>query len=174
MKHRSSFEFKAGSNWYKSVNLTEKSRFCFSWQVNSQVSECCSKKEGYRRSYEFFREIPEFFDRESKLKLVHCLNLKQLVFCNAMLYGLLNKDLHCFQMILIAGVKTLWIYLGMYITNRITPTAVNLHFLLVKAGIEYKVWMLAHKSLLLGEPQYLRIFCSRFRFKAFEVQHPLD
>ena len=39
-------------------------------------------------------KISKFIDRESNLKLVHGLNLMQMDFCNALLYGLPNTDLH--------------------------------------------------------------------------------
>ena len=100
-------------------------------------------------------KISKFIDRESKLKLVHSLILTQIDFCNALLYGLPNTDLHGLQMILNAAVRII-MNMPRYSTDRITPRAIELHFLPVKARIEYKICLLAHKSLLSGEPRYLK------------------
>ena len=45
-------------------------------------------------------------DRESKLKLVHCLFLTQKDFCITLLYGLPNTDLLGLQMILNAAARS--------------------------------------------------------------------
>ena len=51
-------------------------------------------------------KISKFIHRESKLKqLVHGFILTQIDFCNALLYGLANTDLHGLQMILNAAVR---------------------------------------------------------------------
>ena len=80
-------------------------------------------------------KISKFIDRVSKLKLVHGLILSQIDFCNALLYGLPNTDLHGLQMILNAAVRIIMNMLR-YNTDRITPKAIEIHFLPVKARIE--------------------------------------
>ena len=94
-------------------------------------------------------------DIKSKLKLVHGLILTQIDFCNASLYGLPKTDLHGLQVILNAAVRII-VNMLRYSTDRITPGAIELHFLPVKARIEFKICLLAHKSLLSGEPQYIK------------------
>ena len=79
-------------------------------------------------------KISKFIDRESKLKLVHGFILTQIDFCNALLYGQPNTDLHGLQMILSGAVRII-VNMPRYSTNRITPRAIELHFLPVKARI---------------------------------------
>ena len=43
-----------------------------------------------------------------------------------------------------------------YTTNRITHKAIELHFSLVRAVIEVKICLLAHKSLQSSEPRYIK------------------
>ena len=43
-----------------------------------------------------------------------------------------------------------------YSTERITPRAIELHFLPVKARFEFKICLLAHKSLLSSKPRYFK------------------
>ena len=100
-------------------------------------------------------KISKFIDRESKLKVVHGLILTQIDFCYALLYGLPKTDLHGIQMILNAAVRII-MKMPRYSTDRITPRTIELHFLPVKAGIEYRICLLAHKPLLSDEPRYLK------------------
>ena len=50
-------------------------------------------------------KVSKFMDRESMLKLVHCLVLKQKDFSNAFSYGLQNTDLQGLRMMLNAVVR---------------------------------------------------------------------
>ena len=95
------------------------------------------------------QKILKFIDREFKLKLVHGLILTQIDFCKALLYGLPNTDFHGFQMILNAAVRII-VHMPRYSTDTITQRAIELHFLPVKVRIDFKICLLAHKSLLLG------------------------
>ena len=58
-------------------------------------------------------------------------------------------------MILNAAVRII-LNLPRYNTDRVTPEAIELHFLPVKAGIKYKICLLGHKFLLSGEPRYIK------------------
>ena len=62
-------------------------------------------------------------------------------------YGLPNADCHGPQLILNAAVR-ITVNMSMYSTERITPRAIELNFLPVKARKEFKICLLAHKSLL--------------------------
>ena len=74
-------------------------------------------------------KILKFVDRKSKLKLVHGLFLTQIIFCNTLLYGLTNTDLHGLQMILNADLRII-MNMHRHSTDRITPRALDLHFFL--------------------------------------------
>ena len=99
-------------------------------------------------------KISSFIDDKSKFKLVHCLVLTQLDFCNSLLYGLPNDELHSLQMISNAAVRLI-VNMPRFSIERITPKAIQLHFLPIKARIEFKICLLVHKALLSGEPKYL-------------------
>ena len=86
---------------------------------------------------------------------MHGLIVTQIELCIALLYGLPNTDLHGLQTILNAAVRII-VNKPRYSTDRITPRGTELHFLVVKARIEYKICLLAHISLLSGEPRYTR------------------
>ena len=79
-------------------------------------------------------KISSFIDNESKFKLVHCLVLSHLDFCNSILYELPNYQLHSLQMILNAAVRII-VNMPRFTTQRVTPKAIELHFLPVKARI---------------------------------------
>ena len=118
------------------------------------MSSWCSKKESLGGLINIAK-ILKFIDRESKLKLVNSLFLTQIDFCNALLYGLLNTNLHGLQLILSDAVRTI-MNMPRYSTDRITTRAIELHFLPVEAIIELKICLLTHKSLLSDEPLYIK------------------
>ena len=86
---------------------------------------------------------------------MHCSILTQIVSCIALLYELPNTDLHYRQLILNAALRII-VNMSKNSTERITLWAICLHFLPVKARIEYKICSFAHKSLLSGEPWYIK------------------
>ena len=79
-------------------------------------------------------KISKFNDRESKLKLIHGLILTQIDFCNALLYGLTNKVLHCIQMILSVAARII-VKIPRYSLDIFTPRENELHLLPIKARI---------------------------------------
>ena len=76
----------------------------------------------------------KFIDRKSKPKLVHGLIMTHIDFCIALSYGIPNTDLHGLQMILNAAVRII-VNIPKYSTDRITPRAIEIHFLPVKIRI---------------------------------------
>ena len=98
-------------------------------------------------------KISKFVDRESKLKLVHGLILTQIDFCNALMYGLPNTDLHGLKMIPNAAVRII-VNMPRYRLDKITSRANELQFLPVEARIAYKICLLARKSLLSDQPRH--------------------
>ena len=79
-----------------------------------------------------------FIDRESKIKLVHGLTLKQIDFCKTLLYGLSNIDLHCRQIIMNDAAKII-VNMCTYSTDRIIPRTIELHLLPTEARIEFMI-----------------------------------
>ena len=93
-------------------------------------------------NYKRCQKISKPIDREFKLKLAHCLVLKQKDFCNAWLYVLPNTYLHGLQMILNAVVKMI-LNIPRCSTDWTTLKAIELHFLPVKSRVEFKACLLA-------------------------------
>ena len=138
------------------MNLSTKLRnlgVVFDESFNSQVSICCNKKRLLEVLWilQKHRNLPT----ESKLKLVHGLYLTHIVFCNALLYWLPNTDLHGLHMTLNAAVRII-VNMSRYSRDRFTPRAIELHFMPVNSRIEYNVCLLGNKSLLSGEPRYIK------------------
>ena len=99
-------------------------------------------------------KISTFTNRIHRTQLVHSLVLSQLDYCNSLYYGIPNQDLNTMQMIINSAAR---IIVGMprYSRERITPVCIDLHFLPIKARVEYKICLLAFKALFLDEPKYL-------------------
>ena len=74
----------------------------------------------------------KFIDRKSMLKFVYGLFLTQIDFCNALLDGLPNTDLHSLQMILNVAVRII-VNMPKSSIDRITPRAFEIHLFAVKA-----------------------------------------
>ena len=86
---------------------------------------------------------------------MQCLTLTQLDFYNAMLYGLPNKDLHGFQMILKAARGNIANMLR-YRTDTVTPKAVAFLFLPIKLIVKFRIFLLDIETLLFGEWKYIK------------------
>ena len=90
-------------------------------------------------------EKSKFIDKEYMLKLVHGLILTQIHFCNALLLGLPNTNLHGLQIILNTAVRII-VNMPRYSTDKITPSTIELYFSPMKARIKFKICLLAIKS----------------------------
>ena len=97
--------------------------------------------------------IRKYLSEDSTKILVINHVISRLDYCNSLYNGLPNVLLKKLQNIqnraarLIKGLKT---------CDRITPALIDLHWLPVKARIEFKICLLTYKTLKYGEPKYLR------------------
>ena len=98
--------------------------------------------------------ISKYINEASRMKLVHCLVFSVLDFCNSLYYGLPNRDLHPFQMLINSAAR---VVTGMpqFSRDRITPVCIRLHFLPFQARIIYKICLLTYKAVNCGQPRYL-------------------
>ena len=96
--------------------------------------------------------IRKYLNEDACKTLIHSYVISRLDYCNSLYYGLPNVQLKKLKNIqnkaarLIKGTKR---------RERITPTLINLHWLPIKARIEYKICLLAYNALRLGKPRYL-------------------
>ena len=98
--------------------------------------------------------ISSLIDKKHRIQLVHSLVFSQIDFCNSLYYGLPNADLHPLQMILNSAARLI-VNLPRFSRERITPICIDLHFLPIRARIEFKICLLTFKTLKFGQPSYL-------------------
>ena len=99
-------------------------------------------------------KISTYINKNIRMKLVHGLGLSQLDFCISLLYKLPNYYLHPLQMIINSAAR-LVVNLPRFSRERITPICMELHFLPLKARMEYKICLLAYKAIKFQQPRYL-------------------
>ena len=119
--------------------------------MRDQVSNV--KKKVYGNLINLSR-ISGFLDRDTRLKLVHGLVLSSLDFCNSIYYGLPNSVLHGLQIALNAAAR-LVMDMPRYSRDSVTAICIDLHFLPIRARIEYKICLLTYKAVKFGQPKYL-------------------
>ena len=122
------------------------SNFKFSSHI-SQVSRSCFY---HMRD---IRRIRRCLSLKNAKTLAHALVTSRLDYCNSLLFGLAVKDINRLQRVQNC--------LARVVTNSIprarsSPLLYKLHWLPVKFRIQFKLNLLTHKTLLTGQPSYLR------------------
>ena len=138
------------------VAITEKEKnlgFVFD-QTLSLVDQINKVKQKSISGLINISHISSFIDKNHRIQLVHSLVLSHIDFCNSLYYGLPNATLHPLQMILNSAAR-LVVNLPRFSHARITPICIKLHFLPVKARIEFKICLLVFKALKYGQPSYV-------------------
>ena len=98
------------------------------------------------------RSIRGYLNEHSTNVLVCSLFNSRLDYCNSLLYGLPQLELHRLQ-ILQNRAARLVVQSGLY--EHITPVLIDLHWLPVEARILYKYILITYKCIAGGAPQYL-------------------
>ena len=105
-------------------------------------------------------QIRKFLSRETAEKLVHAFVSSRLDSCNGVLYGLSESELRKLQRVqnsagrMVALVKK---------RHHITPVLQELHWLLVRKRIIYKILLLTYKALHGLAPGYIRELLQDFQ-----------
>ena len=121
-------------------------------QIKSTVRIC----NYHIRNIAFIRK---YLDRNALQTLVSNHILSRLDYCNTLYYALSKSLLKKLQRVqnsaarLITRTKQ---------RERITPALIELHWLPIKARIEYKIILLTYKALTYNEPKYLRKMLNRY------------
>ena len=113
------------------------------------------------------RRIAKFINEKARIKLVHCMVFSQLDYCNALYYGLPNRDIKPLQIILNNSSRMIK-GMARYSRERITPVNISLHFLPIKARIIYKLCLLVYKGIHHENPAYISEL-----LKSYEPQRSL-
>ena len=97
--------------------------------------------------------IRKYLNEDSAKILVMNHVISRLDYCNSIYNNLPNALLKKLQNV---QNKAARLIKGIKIRDRITPVLIDLHWLPIKARIEYKICLLTYKALRNGEPKYLR------------------
>ena len=106
------------------------------------------------------KRIRKYLSRESTEMLVHAFITSRVDYCNSLLYGLPNYQLNKLQRVLNASARL--------VCNaprfcHISPLLRGLHWLPVKARIEFKILLITFKAIHGLAPKYL---CDLLTFKS--------
>ena len=88
-----------------------------------------------------------------KIQLVHAMVLSKLDFCNSVLYGISEKDLHRLQKIQNSAVRFIFTKSK---RSHVSPLLKMVHFLPIRFRILYKINMLIYKCINNIAPAYLQ------------------
>ena len=129
----------------RNLGVSMNSRLDFREHVN-QIAKSCYFH--IRNLY----SVKCFITKDCLLKLVHSLIFSRVDYCNALLIGLPNSVLKIVQSVV---NRTARLIFGVPPRTPTTPYLIELHWLPVKARIEFKLCLVTFKVLKFGEPKYL-------------------
>ena len=118
-------------------------------RMKSHISRICSVAS---LALSRIGALHNYLDKSSVERLVHAFISSRIDYCNSLLFGLPSKELNRLQSIqnaaarLISGVKK---------RDHITPILKKLHWLPVKARIDYKILLITFKIICGCCPTYL-------------------
>ena len=128
------------------------SDLCFESHIKNVI------KIGYYHLRNIVKVLP-FLSRADANKLVHAFIFSRLDYCNALLTGLPIRSTRPLQLLQNAAARALTR------TRRrahITPVLISLHWLPVRARIDFKVLLLVHKALHDKAPKYIIDMVKRY------------
>ena len=98
------------------------------------------------------RQIRKFLSVETTKTLIHAFVTSHLDYCNSLLYGITEQQTARLQRILNAAARVVCLIPKF---DHITPIIRRLHWLPVKARVEFKILLLTYKALHGLAPAYL-------------------
>ena len=117
--------------------------------MKSHISSVC-KVASYALSR--IGALYNYLDKFSIERLVHAFISCRLDYCNVLLYGIPVRELNRLQRIQNMAARLIF---GPKRREHITPILKNLHWLPVKARIEYKILLFTFKTINGCSPKYL-------------------
>ena len=116
--------------------------------------------------------IKKYLDETTMKMLVQNHVITKLDYCNSLYYGMPNYLLKELQLIMNRAARLIK---GVPPRERITPALIELHWLPIKARIEYKIDVMTHQALQSGKPEYLRKMLENFHHdNIMELRHDTD
>ena len=117
-----------------------------------------TKTAGYHlRNIAFLKK---YLDNKTITMLIHNYVISRLDYCNVLYYGLPNYNLKKLQNVFNRAARLIK---GLSPRERITPVLIELHWLPIKARINFKMCVLIYQALRSGKPMYIRNMLKSFR-----------
>lgn len=129
----------------RDLGLIIDSKLSFSDHFNSVIKTC---------NYHLRRlsSIVKYLDKESATTLMHAFITSRVDYCNALFVNLPKKDLMRLQLILNRAARLIF---NLPPFESISSYLYELHWLPVKARIEFKLCLLVYKALKFKQPSYI-------------------
>ena len=130
----------------KNLGIVLDSSLCFRSHIESIVKTC---NFHIRNLY----MIKDFVNKKNLVSLVHSLIVSKVDYCNSLLIGLPNITLKKVQSVLNKAARLIF-----SLPPRVPTTSslIELHWLPLKARIEYKICLITFKALKFNQPSYIR------------------
>lgn len=103
--------------------------------------------------------VKKYIDESQMLTLIHNHIISRLDYCNSLYYGLPNYLLRKLQLVMNRAAR---LVKGLSRRDRITPALIDLHWLPIKARIEFKICVMVYQALKSGSPRYIRELLTDF------------
>ena len=124
--------------------------------MNEQINKITRETGYHLRNIAFLKKYLE--DTIKMLILNNVTN--RLDYCNSLYLGLPKYQLRKMQSIMNRAARLIK---GLPRRERITPALIELHWLPIKARIEYKICVLSFQALKFGKPKYIRDMLKDFQ-----------
>ena len=137
--------------------------------MKDQIQRVVRTSSYHLRNIGFVRK---YLDETTIKMLVHNYVISKLDYCNSLYYGLPNYLLKELQLIMNRAARLIK---GISPRERITPVLIDLHWLPIKARIEYKIAVMSHQALHSGKPEHINNMLKKFhQDTAMELRHDAD
>lgn len=117
--------------------------------MSTHISKTCSSAFYYLHN---IRHIRKYLSREHTEQLIHAFVISRLDYCNSLLYGVPECQIKKLQRVMNASARL--IYCAPKFCH-ITPILRELHWLPVRARIEFKILLITFKAIKGLAPKYL-------------------
>ena len=119
-------------------------------RMNVHIGKICTK--GFRGLYNI-RQIRKFLTVHSPKTLIHAFVSSHLDYCNALLFGLPKYQLDRLQKVQNAAARVVF---QMAKFDHITLALIDLHWLPVTYGVQFKLLLFVYQSLHNQSPSYIK------------------
>ena len=108
--------------------------------------------------------VRKYLDEDQMLMLIHNHVISKLDYCNSLYHGVPNYLLRKLQLVMNRAARL--VVKGLSRRDRITPTLIDLHWLPIRARIEFKRCVIVYQALKSGRPRYIRELLTDFHVDA--------